>query len=471
MNRALLWASMLSITAVGCVERTTTSEGEQPQDASVGAESDATPEPMLEADEGAAMMGGAGGGEPVEPGCLGSERLVAMPSGVLDFGLVMSGETSTRDITVSNPSERAVQISNILLNGSADFEPRVNGVDPRREPEVLFDPDNDGQPGISPGGAVMISVTYTPPTAGADVGELTIMSDCAEPVTVELAGEVPGEPFCGVYPDPSRVWAYPNEAIDLTPRIDGPAGELLYRWNIVEVPARVPIEIVDNFIDPAQPELGGPIDSVDTPSAWFSPAVAGLYTFDLVVLDAMTGEPPVLDPSCAEGRLGGEVLLDVRPPFGLTFELSWMPAVEGDDSSADGNLYVLHPRAPNWQRGLLRCGVNNTGPDWGEPGETQDDCRLLSDDAVGGAGTERAEIAWPESTDDLGGLYEVGVEFGGVFTETLATLKIYADGVLVYEAMQLMTPEMRRWHVASVGGSTGAWSIENRDRLYAEWPE
>ncbi|MFN3196868.1 MAG: hypothetical protein ACE366_00430 [Bradymonadia bacterium] len=469
MDRALLWASMLGMSMVGCVDRTDNRARDLSGDAAAGEAVDAEVEQAPQADEGM-PAGGAGGGGSVNPGCDGREQLAAAP-GHWDFGLNPTGSVSHHQISVRNDGPVTVEITHVSLVGSPDFDVTLDGLDPRDDPEVLLDPDGDGQPGISPGQTAQFSVSYTS-TAGPAAGELTFQGDCFDPAMVTLVGEAPEAPFCGVYPEPSVMWTYPGRGVVLDPRIDGPAEEgLAYVWYAIAFPAGPVPEIRENFIDDARPELGGPFDNLSTPMAHMLVSDTGLYVLQLELISEQTGEAPQVDPRCVEGQMGGELEIHSRSPQGLAFALSW-EVVSGPDSAlVDGNLYVLHPDAPNWSSHPWMCSWERPNPDWGPLGP-EGDCNLVSRDAVRPSEIEWIEIREPEPGDMGMGFYEVGADFGSVAQDVMATLKVYADGVLVHEAAKRITPEMPYWHAASVGwGGVAGWTVESRDQLYASWPE
>lgn len=95
----------------------------------------------------------------------------------LDFGRVPATEEATQDVTVANIGQVTLTIDQILLNGSQDFTPLIGNKDPRRQPEILEDPDEDGEPGLGPSKRFTIKVRYSPLVEGPDRGELSVFSD------------------------------------------------------------------------------------------------------------------------------------------------------------------------------------------------------------------------------------------------------------------------------------------------------
>ena len=93
----------------------------------------------------------------------------------VDFGRVPASEEKTEVVTVSNVGQVSLLIEQILPNGSQDFVPLINGKDPRRQAEVLEDPDGDGETGLAAGSSFQIEVRYAPQIEGPDSAELSII--------------------------------------------------------------------------------------------------------------------------------------------------------------------------------------------------------------------------------------------------------------------------------------------------------
>lgn len=112
----------------------------------------------------------------------GAPEIIVDP-GMIDFEVVPAGQQEIRELRLLNLGQSVLHISQLRIDGSQDFTPLINGRDPRRQPELLNDPDMDGIPGISPivegqaGGEVILEVRYAPPTAGPDVAEIVIESN------------------------------------------------------------------------------------------------------------------------------------------------------------------------------------------------------------------------------------------------------------------------------------------------------
>jgi hypothetical protein len=94
-----------------------------------------------------------------------------------DFGAVAAPAEVSQDVEVCNRGQLPLNVERVLINGSQDYSPRVNDRDPRRDENVLKDPDGDGVDGLAPGACFTIVVTYAPQAPGPDAGDLIIESD------------------------------------------------------------------------------------------------------------------------------------------------------------------------------------------------------------------------------------------------------------------------------------------------------
>jgi hypothetical protein len=115
----------------------------------------------------------------------GDAQMSVTPA-ILDFDVVPVGESKTMSVTVTNVGASVLRLSDLRIDGSSDFIPLIDGRDPRRQPELLIDPDGDGIDGISPfdpevpgSGQLTLEVKYEPQIAGPDDARLVIDSNDA----------------------------------------------------------------------------------------------------------------------------------------------------------------------------------------------------------------------------------------------------------------------------------------------------
>lgn len=112
----------------------------------------------------------------------GAAQLAVNPTSV-DFDVVPAGEERVVEMQILNVGQSVLYIEQLRIDGSQDFTPFIDGRDPRRQPELLQDPDQDGLPGISPflegegGGTLNVQLRYFPEAAGPDFAEMVIISN------------------------------------------------------------------------------------------------------------------------------------------------------------------------------------------------------------------------------------------------------------------------------------------------------
>lgn len=163
------WIALAATLALGCTE-TNESAG--------GGGAGGNP-----ADGGVGGMGGAGGTDCVA-------RLTFDPDPLV---FPRDGTTGPREhtLTVHNNGDCAVPFESVTLSGSQAFQVRLDGRDPRRQPEVLVDPDGDGRAGLGAGRSANFKVLYSNPDNGAHVAELSLWA-AGEARTVSLRGDADG---------------------------------------------------------------------------------------------------------------------------------------------------------------------------------------------------------------------------------------------------------------------------------------
>jgi hypothetical protein len=96
--------------------------------------------------------------------------LTALP-GSVSFGNVNTGSSSARSVTVTNGGDLPLTVGNVAVSGPG-FS--VSGV-----PVGLA---------LDPGETAALSVTFSPSSAGAATGKVTVSDQSAEPLLINLAG-------------------------------------------------------------------------------------------------------------------------------------------------------------------------------------------------------------------------------------------------------------------------------------------
>ena len=215
----------------------------------------------------------------------------------LDFGRVAAQDIATQEITVTNIGIEPLTIDQILLNGSQDFTPLIDGRDPRRQPGVLEDPDNDGEPGLAPGATMTIVVQYAPLTEGSDRAELAIYSNDPNRLEVIVVLTANGAAVC-IDADPGAL-EFRSSLINradtrpLTIQSCGGAPLVIDAFylsedtdqafaldvdSLPELPAELPA-----MIDGPPPGLGIRVE--------FTPREARVYNGTLIIISNATNEP------------------------------------------------------------------------------------------------------------------------------------------------------------------------------------
>lgn len=199
--------------------------------------------------------------------------------------------------------------------------------------------------------------------------------------------------------------------------------------------------------------------SVFTPSAYvasptFEVDVVGVYRFSLAVADAAGPSP------CAPATY--EVTV-THGAGGLRVELTWATPNDPDESDeetvADVDLHLAHPFAQGehdrdgdglldgWFDSSFDCFWMNEHPNWGSLAWRGDDPVMLRDDTAG-AGPEVIELPFPED----GLTYRVGVHYYNAhgFGPSYATVRVYADRRLVFEARDVALDHHELWSVTEI---------------------
>lgn len=110
--------------------------------------------------------------------------VVAEPN-PLRFGRVDPGRAATRRLTLTNTTDDVVDFSDIRIEGADEFDARLVGG------ATLDDPDADGAPGLPPGAACTLEITYATETFSADEALLVVTFDLGLPLEVPLRANGP----------------------------------------------------------------------------------------------------------------------------------------------------------------------------------------------------------------------------------------------------------------------------------------
>jgi hypothetical protein len=188
--------------------------------------------------------------------------------------------------------------------------------------------------------------------------------------------------------------------------------------------------------------------------------VAGQYTFNLRVWDA-DGEQSCID---------AEYIVQVNPDEAIHIELLWdtpndpNQTDEGPEAGADLDLHFLHPFATGqdvdgdgvldgWFDQPFDCFWFNAHPNWGSLDPMVDDDPGLDRDDTDGAGPENVNLNIPEE----GLTYRIGVHYWNDhgFGSSMATVRVYVYGELVFSASNVELVNHDLWEVATLEWLSG----------------
>jgi hypothetical protein len=347
---------------------------------------------------------------------------IAVDPGVLDFGTVAAQGTGFLVMELRNEGRATLVIGDAVQYGSGAFS--LVG-------------ENPSGYAIPAGQAQSLVWQYAPTTDAGDNGSFVIASnDPDEPeVTVTLLGNGGGD------------FEYPTAVIDceetIRPRklvyLDGrgstdPDGkDLTYDWTLEGLPAG---SAVEGLVDATQPV------------AQLTTDIAGEYVVGLVVTNT--------DGVSSAQRL---CRMNAVPDEVIHVELSW------NTTRADVDLHVLLEGSELFDV-PGDCSYCNQIPDWGVPGDKDDDPSLDIDDKSG-LGPENTNIRVPAD-----GKYRVIVHYFDDNGDgaTVATVRVYTNGLLVHEASQTMEYNYT-WEVGQVNwpeGTVGVTDVYRKNYLYDE---
>ncbi|MFN3199867.1 MAG: choice-of-anchor D domain-containing protein [Bradymonadia bacterium] len=333
----------------------------------------------------------------------------ALPD-TLDFGsalLVESLDAETfnrRSVSIESCGTTPLKVSRMEIEGAdgvfrvlSEFEPAEDG--------TLFELAAAGPDGNFP--AQLVEVGFWPTELTGYGGALLIYSNGdPSPLRIDLFGR-------GV-DNACPIPVVRQESINVAPldiiTLDGaastdPDGEVRrWQWTVVSRPDGSVSEPVESYENPTRPADGGPDDDDTTPQALFFVDLAGEYTLELRVIDALgqaSCDPPVATLS----------ILAI-PERDMHIQMVWSTPDDPDETDDIGTDIDLHLRHQNAEGRWGQEGNNwtvyfrNTQPDWGIPGQQSDDPTLDIDD-TNGAGPENINLDSPEVgvTYDIGALY------------------------------------------------------------------
>ena len=188
--------------------------------------------------------------------------------------------------------------------------------------------------------------------------------------------------------------------------------------------------------------------------------LAGRYVFQLNLVDDKGAE------ACEPAR----VTVVSTPDEDIHVQLVWHTPADVDETDTgfgagtDIDLHLLHPNGC-WEERPWDCHWRETEPNWGDTARTDDDPSLDIDD-TDGAGPENINLNNPED----GIIYRVGVHYYNDhgYGTSVATLRLYLYGTVVFEQEKELTARGQFWDVAGIAWPSGEITVI--DATYPDVP-
>jgi hypothetical protein len=197
------------------------------------------------------------------------------------------------------------------------------------------------------------------------------------------------------------------------------------------------------------------------PNPTFEANVAGEYSFEL----RSFGQDGEL---CTTPR---RFLLSVLPTSTLHIELLWHTpgdpdeSNEGPEAGSDLDLHVTRLWAEDedtaWFDVPFDCFWFNANPNWGSLDPTVDDDPSLDRDDTDGAGPENLNLNTTEEGAAYGVMVHAWHDHG--YGESLATIRIYVLGELIYEKSGVTLTDNKGWEVGTLNSALEFSPAEDDD--------
>lgn len=375
----------------------------------------------------------------------------------VNFGGKLLFTKATIEVTISSCGDVPLEVRSVRLIDQEEMPNRALSDDFELELDGLPETLGDAPAVIPPGGAVTFLTSFFPEEINPkdengkpipDTGFIRILSDAETP---ELLIETRG---FGV-----DIGAPVAVIMVLEGEEVAPLTTLHLVGSNSYTPTGPPIKYAWSVEQPAGSQ------SVFIPSAaaadpTFQVNVAGTYVFRLLVWDA----------NSVESFIYAEYQVTVLPTAALHVELTWHTPLdsdetdEGPEAGADLDLHLVHPAAcgldidsdgvdDGWFDEPFDCFWFNPQPDWGSPDPAVDDDPSLALEDADGAGPEVLVMHAPEA----GLAYKVGVNYWDShgFGSSFATVRVFAQSVLVYEMTGVELAHQELWQVATIDPSSG----------------
>jgi len=371
---------------------------------------------------------------------------------VLDFGVAKVGTEVVKSVEVVSCGKKPLLISGVrfMEGASPAFSIKAS------EDSSIPSPDNPVE--LITGQSWEVLIVYAPDAPSPQFGDGTFMPDEGILVTENDAFEseketlVKGIGLDGDYPVAVITSSEPDEvAPQCTVHLFGEEsysanGKIVeWQWS-----AKTPMGDTSQFVP-----------SATFPNPTFETNVAGVYQFELTVVDELGFESPL--PDIRE-------MLVLPCCFGFTVELTWQtpgdsdPDDSGPGAMADLDLHLLHPDAmgedvdgdgvpDGWFDQLFDCFWFNHNPkSWGPGFCGLDGGPGLVEGGYGTQGYEAISYCMPPSHQ-----FRIGVHYWDdhSFGASVATVRVYACDSLVWQATDIELQPLDLWAVGTIDWSMG----------------
>ncbi len=340
----------------------------------------------------------------------------------LDFSGVCEGASRTGTVTLNSVGSAPLDVTGVSIETASDPVGTADSTG-------FFLPGSSRLPLTIPPGeqaafAVRLSPAYGSPASFAAVLTLET-TDPEQPRTeIPLTATVDRAPSASIAELPP---AAPGSvlALDGTSSSDPEnAGPLSFSWKVVSAPAG----------------SASVIEGSDAASASFVIDEPGDYGFSLTVTDAA---------GCVSPE--AEAAISARTAEGLRFELFW------DNLDADLDLHLIPDGKAFFGAEDCYFSEGHAAPDWGTPGDADDDPFLVRD-ALNGYGPEIISYPSPAA-----GTYRAMAHYfsahHSLSPAAAATLRVYRFGVLTAEVSRVLEGKDDVWEAVSVDWPGGVVTL------------
>ena len=424
--------------------------------------------------------------DPIQPAVIvnltanGASPCINVTPETLNFPAALVGRDSSRPVSIESCGGQPLEIRSIYLKDDSDEAYQLDEETVPDLPAALpaFDPQHPDQvPSRN------VSVVFSPDDESAYGGTMVIESNDPVHGTIEVPivgrGTINECPFADTgREEPLHVLPLDIITLDGRNSVDPDSEDgrpARYEWIVTQRPDGSTAEPVERFLNPARPADGGAADDTTTPTAFFFVDLAGEYTIELRVTDALDLSAP--SEICDQPPATVEV--NARPDEDIHVQLVWHTPRDRDETDAEGSdvdMHLLHPNGRSWAVAPLDCYYANTQPDWGPRGPAGNPS--LDIDDTNGAGPENINLDQPEDTNALGGPYRVGIHYyrsenflgNSDWGPSEVTVRIFLGGQQAGEWVRELQRRDHFWEVANIIWSAGDRRVQEVNRYHNEVP-